>query len=282
MGIQIKMPDPPLIAAGAIGGPCVMFAVTPLRNALTYGAIDPKASFSSLYRKSFGTRPFAGGHYMAIAACPGFLVLGPVFHIYNGLVDSSAAACVLTGVTETVILYGSETRNAQVAYNNSFKSSTANAAKRTSQVIAESAMQNVVSPLGPGNLIHITRNIVAMSGLRVFSQPCQRFIESIAPSISKDAKQVTGDFIANVGASILTAPMHQAYSFCCTERYADPKKEGGQVSAITQYLKRQYLTESGKISRIAARDVALRICYNATLFTMFGCLERACVAFWPR
>lgn len=278
MGLSIEFPDPPLVAAGAIGGPCVMFAVTPLRNALTYGAVDPKASFVSLYKKAFGSRPFAGGHYMAIAACPGFLVLGPVFHVYNGLVDNSAAACVLTGVTETAILYGSETRNAQIAYNNSFKG----AAKNTTKILAESSMQNAFSSLGPGNVIHMARNIVAMSGLRVFSQPCQRIIESMAPSMSKDAKQVSGDFVANVGASILTAPMHQAYSFTCTERFADLKKEGSQYSAITKYLKRQYLTEAGTISRIAARDVALRICYNATLFTMFGCLERVFVAYWPR
>jgi len=276
MGFQIEMPDPPLVAAGGIGGPCVMFAVTPLRNALTYAAVDPKASFVSLYKKAFGARPFAGGHYMAIAACPGFLVLGPMFHIYNGLVDSSAAACVLTGVSESAILYGSETRNAQVAYNNSLKGTAANKA------IAESAMQNVFKPLGPGIAVQATRNVIAMSGLRVFSEPCQRVIESVVPSISKDVKQVSGDFVACVGASILTAPVHQAYSFLATERYNDPKKAGSQMTAIGQYLKKQYLTESGRIKGTAARDIALRICYNATLYTMFGGLERTFVSFWPR
>ena len=38
------LPDPPLVAAGGIGGPFVMMLVTPLRNALTYGASNPQAS----------------------------------------------------------------------------------------------------------------------------------------------------------------------------------------------------------------------------------------------
>ena len=37
---SFKVPDTPLIAAGAVGGPFVMYATTPARNALTLASKD--------------------------------------------------------------------------------------------------------------------------------------------------------------------------------------------------------------------------------------------------
>lgn len=118
---SLKVPDPPYIVAGALGGPFVIFSVTPLRNALTLGALDKAASASSLYGQVFRNglgEAFAGGRPMARAAVPGFLVLGPAFHMFKDLVGGSSMAAVgLTAVSESLIFYGAESNNAQVAFN---------------------------------------------------------------------------------------------------------------------------------------------------------------------
>jgi len=113
--MPLQIPDPPLLVAGGLGGPLIMWTVTPLRNALTLGANNRQASMLQLYRQVFASKPYGGGGYMAAAACPGFLVVGPMYHVYNGFIGNSAAACVLTATNEALIFCGSETKNAQVA-----------------------------------------------------------------------------------------------------------------------------------------------------------------------
>ena len=110
----LKVPDPPYIAAGALGGPFVMLLVTPLRNALTLGTLNASASAMGLYAEVFSkgfAGGFAGGVPMAKAAVPGFLVLGPAFHMYKDLVGGSSTAAVgLTAISESLIFYGAEVK----------------------------------------------------------------------------------------------------------------------------------------------------------------------------
>ena len=35
-----KLPDTPLLVSGALGGPVVLYILTPFRNAITFGAKD--------------------------------------------------------------------------------------------------------------------------------------------------------------------------------------------------------------------------------------------------
>ena len=37
---------------------------------------------------------------------------------------------------------------------------------------------------------------------------------------------------------------------------------------------------TNRLSRVAGRDVVLRCVYNATIFTVFGLIERSCVKIW--
>jgi len=83
---------------------------------------------------------WSGGAYMASAALPGFLAIGPMFHFYKGVSgDSNAAAVALTAATESMIFYGSETKNAQTAFNQ-------DAQKRGAQVIGR--VQSQFNPRG--------------------------------------------------------------------------------------------------------------------------------------
>ena len=169
---MIKVPDPPYIAAGALGGPFVVYLVTPLRNALTLGALDKAASVTSLYGQVFRHgigEAFAGGMPMARAAVPGFLVLGPAFHMYkDSLGGSNVAAVGLTAVSESLIFYGAESNNAQVAYNQKNKTTPI------------TKLHNPLNPIGGGFGLHVTRNVLAMSGLRVFSAPCGEILQKVS------------------------------------------------------------------------------------------------------
>lgn len=276
----LKVPEPPFIAAGALGGPFVIYLVTPMRNALTLGTLDSSKSAIRLYRDVFRggfMAGFAGGQYMSVAAVPGFMVLGPCFHMFKDLCGgSSTAATALTAVAETAVFFGSETKNAQVAYN-------ADAAKKGTKPIAK--LHSQYMPVGKGVGFHVTRNYLAMSGLRVFSQPCQDVLAKVSPDMSGGTRVVLGDFIANVCVSAVSAPLHQLYGFFATHRVAAAAEGGAQVSAAEaakQFLRSQYLTSSGRISSVAARDIFLRVAYNATIFTLYGNIERGFVANWPK
>lgn len=148
------MPEPPFIAAGALGGPFVIYLVTPMRNALTLGTLDSSKSAIRLYRDVFRggfMAGFAGGQYMSVAAVPGFMVLGPCFHMFKDLCGgSSTAATALTAVAETAVFFGSETKNAQVAYN-------ADAAKKGTKPIAK--LHSQYMPVGKGVGFHVARKL---------------------------------------------------------------------------------------------------------------------------
>jgi hypothetical protein len=280
---KLKIPDPPYIAAGAFGGPMVMLVVTPMRNALTLGTLDQTASVTGIYRKVFENGffgGFSGGLSPAVAAVPGFLVMGPLFHVFKDATNSSPVAVCMTAFSESLIFFGPETRNAQMAYNNSIKGST------TARTIT-----NLQHPLMPwtGGIsfgVHVTRNILAMSGLRVFSAPCQQMIANSYPDLKEKSPAnlaIAGDLIANVVVSALSAPIHQVYGWSVTARAAaalDPSYNESFVVGATKFLKKQYITPSGSISSIAGRDVVLRIALNATIFTLYGFIERSLVQHW--
>ena len=83
-----EAPKPPVIFAGGVGGPMVFYTITPARNALTIAAQDVNLSVVGCYRQVFQagfTSGWTGGIYPAIAACPQFLCLGPVYHMFQSV-----------------------------------------------------------------------------------------------------------------------------------------------------------------------------------------------------
>jgi len=102
------------------------------------------------------------------------------------------------------------------------------------------------------------------------------------PSISEKPRVILSDFIANVFVSALSAPLHQLYGWSVTNRIAVAgTSQGSLVKDAVHFLKLQYLTPEGRISSVAGRDIMLRIAYNATIFTLYGSIERSFVAYWP-
>jgi len=231
------------------------------------------ALYRDVFSQGFG-RGWSCGRYMAQAAMPGFLVVGPMFHFYKGLAnDSSAAAVALTATSETMIFYGSETRNAQIAFNQ-------HAEKNGTRTIAR--MQSQFNPFGVGFGFHVARNYLAMSGLRVLSSPCQGVVEKFAPNMTEKPRVILSDFIANVFVSALSAPLHQLYGWSVTNRAVAGPAQSSLLSGARQFLRQQYFTPEGRISSVAGRDVFLRIAYNTSIFTLYGAIERSFVGYWPK
>lgn len=249
-----------------------MYAVTPFRNGLTLGATNSVASAAQLYGQVFSKgffRGWTGGVSPAIAACPQFLCLGPAYHFYAGFAGVPGAV-VLASLTETAIVYGAETRNAQMATN-----------QRNPGKIGK--LQPSFKPWGPGVSLHAFRNIIAFAGLRMFCEPCTSAIEK-ATGRSNGWTQLGGDFSGNVMGACLSAPVHQLYGYTVTSPDLWNLSWGEQRNRMFKFLKDQYLvTRNGRtrLSAIVPRDLFMRSMYVAVEYTMYSTLERNLIAYWP-
>mmetsp|Transcript_49263 Transcript_49263/g.139102 ORF Transcript_49263/g.139102 Transcript_49263/m.139102 type:complete len:275 (+) Transcript_49263:58-882(+) len=271
-GDGFKMPEAPVLAAGAFGGPFVMYLVTPCRNALTFAAQDAKSSFSGVFRQVFArglAGGWKGGMYPAIAACPQYLCLGPAYHMYASAVGP-VGGIVLAGITETAVLYGAETKNAHLATN----------ARRPGR-IPEARVQSPFNPWGPGVMINLARNIFAMSGMRVINEPIANAIAKASGGSQSGLVTLASDLTANCCAAGITMPMHMLYQYVCTsgpELWDKP--QGEQVTMMKTWLREQYFP-GGRLSPVIVRDLGLRAGYIATAYTIYMQIERAAVKYWP-
>jgi len=269
----LKFPETSNIVAGACGGPLVYFTVTPFRNACTLGATSATASLFELYGSVFARgflRGWTGGIYPSMYACPTFTTLGPAYHAFKDAFGMPAGV-VLASVMESGILYGAETCNAQMAKNEKVPGHIKN-------------VQPSWKPFGPGLGIHIGRNILATSGLRMFCLPCTWGIEKATGS-SSAMTTLAGDFAGNVVSACLTAPVHQLYGFTVTTPELAELSSAERRSRATQFLRDQYLVTEGGVTRLSAtvpRDLFMRAAYVATLYTLYSTLERYIIREWPK
>jgi len=271
--MPVQMPETSLLIAGGVGGPVVYFTVTPFRNACTLGATNPTAGMGSLYKQVFArgfTRGWTGGIYPSMFACPTFISLGPAYHVFKDNLGVPAAVC-LASATESAILFGAETCNAQMAKNDKSPGTFKN-------------VHPSYKPFGPGLGIHVVRNILATAGLRVFCQPCAWALEKAAGK-STNLTTLGGDFAGNVISACMTAPVHQLYGYVVTTPELQTMAGAEKRAAMTKFLKDQYLVvgENGasRLSANVPRDLAMRAVYVATLYTMYSTLERTMIRVWP-
>ena len=151
--------------AGVVGGPFTIWLYTPLRNGITLGSQAPSAAThpaSALYREVFA-RGLAGGWTgctttVAMSSVQ-FMCMGPLYHVFTANLGPSLAVGA-AGLTESLITYGSQARNAQLAYN------------ATVEPGLRVAVQHPLSPLGVGFPAHAARNIGMMTFCRIVTDPC--------------------------------------------------------------------------------------------------------------
>jgi len=274
----VKLPDTPLLLAGALGGPFCIFILTPLRNALTLASQDTQSSVIGLYKATFSdgfASGWTGGMVPVVPSSPQFCVMGPVFYVLKGAFNSAVLAVLLCAVIETGITYGSQTLNAQLAFNQA-------------GVGEPVPLLNPLMPFGPGCAAHIIRNILAMSGIRIFSGPCQAALSHLAracgvKNLPIGVQQFVGDFVASVGSAVLSAPLNQLYNFAVTSETYMNGNAADRMSESLNFLSESYLEHSPTGAVIGftptlGRDLVLRSAYVASLYSLYGLIERFAVA----
>lgn len=273
--VRQHVPKPPLLAAGALGGPFVIVSLTPLRNAMSNASQDRHSTFKALYCKvcgnpnlSFSQRlriSYTGALISAPAACPQWCMIGPAFHLLHSWLPTPLAL-LGTAMLETFITYGSQTRNAQMAYN----------------VQAPSApipLSSVVRPWGPGAKFYVMRNFCGMAGIRWLSPPIQVALQPLLPS---GPREVVADMSASMMTCILSAPLNSCWSYIVTTPALWSVPTTQIFRALLPFMRAQFLDSSGtRISRLALRDFKVRCVYIASCFTMYSSIERLALAYWP-
>lgn len=306
---HLKLPDAPLLVSGIVGGPLVIFSLTPFRNALTLGSRDRTSSMLALYRKTFraGLRSgWTGGVFPAVVACPQFLMLGPAFHTLNGACRSAAglregdghavlpaaAAALGAGLLETVITYGSQSRNAQMAYNEVWVSHASVLENRPRAVLS-----SPLRPWGPGAVPMLLRNGLGIVGIRAASPWLQGHLpEQLGPN----ARASVSDVLSSLCVCSLTGPLNQVFNFVVTSpAHAQRAPLAERARDIRAFLQETYLVRVGeeggwldptrtqplgqrseprylwRLTPTAFRDVGMRSLYVATAFSAFAAMERA-------
>lgn len=298
------LPDTPLLLSGACGGPFVIFLCTPLRNALTLGSQDKGSGVVQLYKKVFrgGTirSGWTGGGAPAVVACPQFLALGPVYHFLHGnarelfgvqgpehRVLPSVLAATGAGLFETLLTFGSQSRNAQMAYNNSFVQFASVAGIRRA-VPLNSPTQ--IWGVGAGAMA--ARNIVTNTAIRSFAP---WFRENLPlDSLGAQSRATVCDVLCSVLCCLVSAPVHQLFNFLATTPEAQKLPRAERFAMARRFITEQYflpkprevmevpdlsrplpkLEYSWRFSPVALRDFGMRTVYVTTVYSIFVGIER--------
>lgn len=272
---NFKFPETSQMVAGALGSPSALYLMTPARNACTIGAQAPSASILGCYRQVFATGFFGGwtgGHYVAAAGVPQGLLIGPAYHAFASFAGAWGGLA-LTGMAETVITFGAQTKNAQLA-----------AIAAGQCTIPPERVQNPFKPFGPGISVHLLRNMLAMSGMRITCQPITGALEKIAGGESAGVT-LAGDFLANITAAGITFPLNQLYNYIVITPSAWEGSLPQRLGNARKFLSETYFvkTDAGgsKLSPILMRDFILRSVYIGAGYTIYLNFERMCVKHWP-
>jgi len=269
---QVILPQPALLLAGGFGGPLVVGGLTPLRNSCTLAAHDTTSTAMQIMGRVFSSgfrSGWTGARSPAAASVIQFTMLGPGYHFYLGLLGNRKPALVAVALTETLVMYGATTRNAQLIHNQA-------AASRDRVPVRP------IMPVGPGFTAILLRNCLAMAGIRVFSDPIARTLQWIsgADASSKCSPGVNmgGDFLASILCGALSMPFNQTYNFQVTSAACLAGTPAERFALALRFLKSQYLmsTASGsvRVRQTMLRDALLRSSYIGCLFCCYSSLER--------
>jgi len=273
--VRRLVPQPPLLAAGALGGPFVIGSLTPLRNVMSNAAQDQQSTFLQLYRKVIGSPSLSAVQQLRVAytgalvsvppACPQWCMIGPFFHLLHTVLPTPAAI-LGTACLETSITFGSQTRNVQMAYNVQ--------APKTPVPLSP-----IIRPWGPGAPFYVLRNCCGMAGIRWFSPPLQNMLQPVLPS---GPREVVADMTACMATCVASAPLNACWSYTVTTPAMWSMGFPARVAAITSFLRTQYLDSTGtRLSRLAMRDLGVRCVYVSCCFTMFRGIERLSMKHLP-
>jgi len=195
-----------------------------------------------------------------------FTAVGPVYHMIVSVTGPVGATLFAAGV-ETAVMFGPEGRNVQLAHNQSA------AADR------KVALRPYLKPWGPGVVALWCRNSIANSGIRVLSDPVMGVVKRASRAVNlypgDKACKVLGDFGSSIIVGAISMPFSQTFYFSCSSKEVQEAQSLlARKDLILKFLRSQWLTEQGTISRVLARDLVIRSTYIGCMFTLFAGVER--------
>merc|ERR1711881_553553 len=92
-------------------------------------------------------------------------------------------------------------------------------------------VQNPMIPYGPGVTLHISRNVLAMIGMRVLCDPITTSLEKVFLKEGEKSGAITlaGDFLSNIAAAGLTFPIHQLFNYTVSTPEMWDKPSGEKI-----------------------------------------------------
>jgi len=252
--------------SGAVGGPLVVGLLTPQRNAMTLAAKDVSSTFVGLYRCVFArgvSASFRGMSKPMMAAVPQFTALGPLYLVAERSLGSTSLAMLGTALAESLCTFSAHRRNAQIMFN----ASRASAAEQV-------ALQPMSRLIGPGFGAHVTRNLLAMTGIRLLSPHSLQVVRRVPGAegaLSEESLHSAADFASSAVAATLSMPFNHVFSWAsCTpelQRMTCMERAGASARFLLDNYRLQGV-------RLLARDLAVRVSYTGMLFTLYRAVER--------
>jgi len=251
--------------SGAVGGPLVVGALTPQRNAMTLAAKDTASTYLGLYRQVFArgfSAGFCGGSRPMLAAVPQFTAIGPVYLVVERRSGSPAAAMFMASVAESVCTFAAQRRNAQIQYNATRACASEHLAYQPLHRLA-----------GPGFVPHVGRNMLAMMGIRLFSPHSFELVRRVpgAERLGEEGLLVAADLASSTVAATLSMPFNHVFSWSACTPELEKRSWAGRAWASAEFLVGTYRSQGAKL---LARDLAVRISYTGLLFTGYRAVER--------
>eukprot|EP00913_Durusdinium_trenchii_P034765 g32520.t1 len=229
--------------------------------------------YSSIWQQGPATA-WTGATINLLTSSPMFIVLGPLYHFWKERVGG-VMAVVFSSMVESLVTYGPQTVTAQMAVWGHRSTS----------------MAEVLCPYGPGVVIMTLRNAVAMSGIRLLSEPFERAllwgIDQLSLPMPKGMVTFMADLLASSVTSILSAPLNQLYTFAVIDLEYQQAGYLEKWPLCWLFLSSTYLVWGNDghwhgFSSTLPRDLLLRCVFHATLMSLFALAERISVNLWAR
>jgi len=227
-------------------------------------AKNVSATYIGLYQQVFSQgflKGFRGCGKPMIAGVPQFTACGPVYHACNQATGSPMVALVSASLIESLCTFGSHRRNAQIQYN---------ATRAPAEQLQYHSLHRLA---GAGFMPHVTRNIFAMSGIRILSPLCGDSIKHLpgVAALPRRGRIFAQDLVLSGCAAALSMPFNHMFSWASCTPQLDTMSYSKRLSSISNFM---YTTYRDSGAKLFCRDLAVRVTYASLLFSVYNAIER--------
>ncbi|RAP32971.1 hypothetical protein DID75_03545 [Candidatus Marinamargulisbacteria bacterium SCGC AG-410-N11] len=236
------------LASASMSGSFSMLCGVPLTNIGIQAAKKPKACLLEIVKLSNKKGLFRGASRPVTMAIPQFALLGPVYKELNSKYQLGKWSTIgLLSTVESLVTYTVGKQSAQKFYYGKI-------------------IDHSLRPMGVGFGALLSRNVIAMAGLRILSPTIEDSLESIAKNSLKNSESAntglkfTSNLLANCSAGAVSTIPHTIFN----EQVINPER------TIKKILIDQY--KDNGISSLT-KQASIRGARLGCVYTIFATLE---------